>query len=101
MTTGIDSNTTIFGVYALSFGGLAGQSLALYGMPGCSQYIALPAVTQFAGVVAGQMIAPLSIPNDPAYNGVNLFCQAAPLTPGLNAANIITSNGLCVHIGIQ
>jgi len=102
ITTGIDAATTIFGVYAISFGGSAGTSLSIYGMPGCSQYVSLPAVTTFAAVQPnGTMSTPLSIPNDPSYNGVNLFCQAAPLTPGLNLANVITSNGLCVHIGLQ
>jgi hypothetical protein len=101
VTTGIDSTTTIFGVLALSFGSSAGIPLDAYGMPGCFQYVALPAVTQFAAVVSGSMSVPLTIPNAPAFNGVNLFAQAAPLTPGLNAANIITSNGLCVHIGLQ
>jgi len=92
---------TIFGVMAMSFGGLAGSPLGAFGMPGCFQYVALPAVTVFAGVVGGAVTVPLGLPNDPSYNGVNLFAQCAPLTPGLNAANIVTSNGLCVHIGIN
>lgn len=101
VTSGIDSATTVFGVLAMSFGSSPGIDLSVFGMPGCSQYVALPAVTVFAAVVAGSMSVPLTIPNDPSFNGVNLFAQAAPLTPGLNVANIITSNGLCVHIGVQ
>lgn len=93
------TNSTFFGVFLLGFGSTNPVSLANYGMPGCSQHVALPGVTLFRPVTAGAMTAPLTIPNSPAFNGVNLFGQAAPLTSGLNSAGLLTSNGLCVHIG--
>jgi hypothetical protein len=99
--SGIDGASTLFSLLVMSFGSSPGLPLSLYGMPGCFQYVALPGVSVFGTVVNNQMSVPLTLPNSPAYNGVNLFAQAAPLTPGLNAANILTSNGLCVHIGIQ
>jgi len=99
--SGIDGSSTFFGVMAISFGSSAGLPLTGFGMPGCFQYVALPAVTSLAGVINNTMTVPLSIPNSASFNGVNLFGQAAPLTPGLNPAGIVTSNGLCVHIGIQ
>lgn len=103
ITTNITPGT-LFGLIAFSF--LAPppspfNDLTFFGMPGCFQNVGLPATTAFAFVVNGQLTLPLTIPNVPSYNGINLFSQAAPLTGGLNTAGIVTSNGLCVHIGAQ
>jgi hypothetical protein len=103
ITTNITPGT-LFGLLAFSF--IAPppspfNDLSLFGMPGCFQNVGLPATTAFLFVNNGSLTLPLAIPNDPSYNGVNLFAQSAPLTAGLNSAGILTSNGMCVHIGLQ
>ena len=100
VTTNIDAGT-LFSLIAFSFTSAPGVPLGFLGMPGCSQYVGLPATTSFGGVIAGTHTVPLPIPNVASYNGVNLYAQSAPLTPGLNPAGILTSNGLCIHVGLQ
>jgi hypothetical protein len=104
LTTTNISASTVFGLVALSF--LAPppspfNELSAFGMPDCFQNVGLPATTAFLFASGGAMTLPLSIPNQASFNGVNMLAQSAPLTPGLNPAGIVTSNGLCVHIGIQ
>ena len=91
---------TIFAFVVTGFGTVpAGASLAAVGMPGCRQYIS-PVSSIVLQVLSGQVSAPLGIPNNAAYLGLVVAAQSAPLTPGLNAGGIVTSNGLCMRVGL-
>jgi hypothetical protein len=99
-TTNIQPGT-FFSLLALSFGNipLPGVDLGFVGMPGCKQYVATPVVTNLGSVIGGQHTQNLTIPNVGSYVGIQLYGESAPLTAGLNVANIVTSNALCLHIG--
>ena len=76
------------------------NSLAAFGMPGCNQYIN-PFATLFNLLTANNTFEQaFAIPNNPAFQNVQFFFQAAPLTAGLNPAGVITSNGICAKIGL-
>jgi hypothetical protein len=91
---------TLFVFLVMGFGntGANGIDLGFVGMPNCRQYVQ-PFTTVLAPVVSGLSSVPLTIPNNPIYQGTQVFAQSAPLTAGLNAAGILTSNGLCVKAG--
>jgi hypothetical protein len=75
--------------------------LSFAGMPGCNQYIGGAAASGSLVGVNPSLEAPrpFSIPNSASLAGVKLFSQSAPFTGGLNAAGILTSNGMCIRIG--
>ena len=99
ITTNITAGT-LFQVFVAGLSGLPTPvSLAPFGMPGCNQYIN-PFTAFLSGIGGnGDFSVPFAIPNNASYQNVQFFFQAAPLTAGLNAAGILTSNGLCVKIG--
>jgi hypothetical protein len=77
----------------------ASVDLGFVGMPGCRLQID-PLATRLAPAAGGASTSPLGkVPNDPAWLGVALFAQAAPLSPGFNAAGVLLSNGVCLRIG--
>lgn len=99
ITTNITPGT-VFQVFVAGLTGLpTGINLAPYGMPDCFQYINPFTAFLVGAQPSGDFLVPFAVPNDPNYQSVQFFFQAAPLTPGQNAAGIITSNGLCVKIG--
>jgi hypothetical protein len=73
------------------------------GMPGCTQYVALPVDAVLGAVLPGTAhAAPLAIPPGPAYDGLVLHAQAIQLVapgPLTNPAGVLASNGLCLRIG--
>jgi hypothetical protein len=77
---------------------LPGIDLGIVGMPGCSQYV-VPVVNVFFLVSGATSSTPLSIPANPGLTGLQVEAQSAILFPGLNAAGILSSNGVCMHIG--
>ncbi len=91
---------TFFQVFVAGLTGVpAPISLAAFGMPGCFQHIN-PFTAFLSGIGGnGEFAVPFAIPNNASYQNVQFFFQAAPLTPGLNAAGILTSNGLCAKVG--
>lgn len=91
---------TLFVFLVMGFGhtGANGIDLSSIGMPNCRQYIQ-PFTSVLLPVVGGTASAPLGIPNNASYQNVMVFGQSAPITAGLNAAGILTSNGLCVRAG--
>lgn len=98
VTTSITPGT-LFNVFVAGFAAIpGGQSLAGLGMAGCSQYVN-PFTAFLVGLTGDDFVVPFGIPNDPSYQGVQFHLQSAPLTPNLNAADIVTSNGLCVKLG--
>lgn len=75
--------------------------LTFLGMPGCALAVT-PIVLLAHTLLPNQTFAePLTIPNDPLLQGATLVFQAAPLTPGYNAAGMLLSNALCLRVGSQ
>ena len=66
-------------------------------MPGCRQYCSLDASLAFAvsGATSGLAIP---IPNNPALVGLNVYLQAATLTPGFNPLGVLATNGIDVKL---
>jgi hypothetical protein len=75
--------------------------LTFLGMPGCAVAVT-PIVLLAHTLLPNQtFVEPLTIPNDPLLHGATLTFQAAPLTPGYNAAGMLLSNALCLRVGSQ
>ncbi|MDO8349403.1 MAG: hypothetical protein Q7T30_04145 [Planctomycetota bacterium] len=96
---------TVFEIFVASLGGVASPvSLAPYGMAGCdlhlNQAFIVAAFLTGIDIPSGTFIVPFAIPNDPSFQNVQFFFQAAPLTAGLNPAGILASNGLCAKLGL-
>ena len=90
---------TIFQIFIAGLTSTAPTSLAPFGMGGCFQHVN-PFTAFLSGIGGGgEFSVAFAIPNHPSYQGMQMFFQSAPLTTGLNQANIITSNGLCVKLG--
>jgi hypothetical protein len=92
---------TLFNVFVMGFAGIPapGINLGFLGMPGCFQLIQ-PVTTLVTPVLSGIASSPLGIPNSASYLGTVVFAQSAPLTAGYNTAGIVTSNGLCIRVGL-
>lgn len=77
-----------------------GLDLGLFGLPGCQQYCTLSSSVGFGipGVTAG---ISLPLPSNPAFAGLHVSLQVATLTPGVNAAEILTSNGIDMKVDIE
>ncbi|MFM1872512.1 MAG: hypothetical protein RL398_1934 [Planctomycetota bacterium] len=74
--------------------------LGAFGMPGCNQYIN-PFATTFNLLTPNNTFEQtVTVPANPAFQNLQYFAQAAPLTAGLNAAGILTSNGVCAKFGL-
>tara|TARA_R110002072_G_scaffold87129_2_gene196586 strand:- start:40870 stop:41934 length:1065 start_codon:yes stop_codon:yes gene_type:complete len=87
------------GVMALSLTQInPGASLAAAGMPGCSLYLTLD-FTDVLIVTGATANYTLAVPNNPALVGQQVFAESAMLSPGANAAGLVTSNGLALTIG--
>ena len=71
---------------------------ASLGMPGCTLYVGLDVLTQFA-TPSSTASVPYSLPSTPALNGVLLLSQTATISPGLNSFGFITSNALQMVLG--
>ena len=79
----------------------SGFDLGSFGLPGCNLYLQLnsPITTNMSGVSNGIATVPLPLPNNMSYNGLVLYGQSAPMTPGFNAG-FFASNAVCVAIGL-
>lgn len=101
VVSGYDAATTV-GARILSFTQFdPGISLAPLGMPGCFQFVGLDS-TAVVFLSPGQTTFPFiagGIPNNPVFNGVLIFGQAASFTSGFNPLGVITSNGLRMTLG--
>jgi hypothetical protein len=75
--------------------------LGIFGMPDCFQHIGLPTASTIGALFPGAAHnAALAIPNDPSYNGLQVFGQAAQIGTVLNVAGILASNGICIRVGL-
>ncbi len=79
-----------------------GTSLAPFGLPGCNIHLALssPLTTSVSLVNNGVATAQIALPNDPAYAGLVLHAQAAPMTAG-PSLGFVVSNAVCVALGLH
>jgi hypothetical protein len=97
-TTNIPAGSPI-AVTILSFGQVnPGVDLGFLGAPGCRQHVTPGSNTVFVAP-AGSTVLNLFIPNVPAFVGMLVFGQAASISPGVNALNVLTSNGVALSIG--
>tara|TARA_R110002072_G_scaffold228234_13_gene385449 strand:+ start:30441 stop:32666 length:2226 start_codon:yes stop_codon:yes gene_type:complete len=93
--------TSVGGLSILSTIPLAGGvDLTFLGMPGCFLYQELTVIDLFP-VAAGSGQRSFSFPNNPALSGAVVYNQAAVMDLGINAFNIVTSNGLALLIGLN
>jgi hypothetical protein len=86
-------------IFVISLQGLPTPvDLAPFGLPGCFQHI-VPLVTNVNFLTPNNTFEQsFGIPLDVSYQNVQFFAQAAPLTAGLNPANVVTSNGVCARL---
>lgn len=102
ITTNVTLATT-FEIFVAGLGGLPTPvSLQPYGMPGCFLHLnqsLIVAAFLLGRVPPADFSQPFAIPNNPSFQSVQFFFQAAPLTSGLNPAGILSSNGLCARLG--
>ncbi|MFT4840046.1 MAG: hypothetical protein ACJA0V_003314 [Planctomycetota bacterium] len=93
--------TSVGGLSILSVTPLpGGLDLTFLGMPGCYLYQDLAVIDLFA-VAGGQGQRSFTFPSDPALSGQVLLNQSAIMDLGINAFNMVTSNGLSLLIGIN
>ncbi len=75
-----------------------GVSLAAFGVPECSVYQTLQSLGIFF-LNGGTGSFPMGFPSSPTFLGASVYVQAAPVAPGINPFNRITSNGLQLTLG--
>ena len=77
-----------------------GFDLTGFGLPGCSLYMQINSlVPSLGGANNGIATLSLPIPNNPAYSGIVMYAQSAPLTVGFNPAGVLASNAVCAALG--
>ncbi|MBK8096155.1 MAG: discoidin domain-containing protein [Planctomycetes bacterium] len=74
------------------------RSLAAVGAPHCWLLTGLDS-SQVALGAAGSATFSLTVPNNPALNGLLLFQQAAVLVPAANALGAVVTNGMRLTVG--
>ena len=77
-----------------------GLDLAFLGMPGCFLYQDLTVVDLFP-VALGTGQRAFVFPNNPSLSGIAVRNQSAVMDLGINAFNLVTSNGLELLVGIN
>lgn len=77
-----------------------GTNLTPFGLPGCTLHLqfGMPITTVTMLVNNGVATSPLMLPNDPAFAGLILHGQSAPLT---STGSFHLSNAICVAIGLH
>ena len=98
LTTNVPTGT----VAALSILSLSpitgGLDLTFLGMPGCRAYQQLTVATTIP-VIGGTGFTSLTVPNTPTLISTKVFNQSAVFALNINAAHMVTSNGLELSIG--
>jgi hypothetical protein len=77
---------------------IGGLDLTFLGMPGCRAYQQLTVATSIP-VIGGTGFTPLTVPNTVTLVGSKVFNQSTVLALNINAAHMVTSNGLELSIG--
>ena len=103
VATDLPSNTPAGLNLGLSRTTLAGQRLPLdlapFGARGCFLHTSIEASASLTTDRFGRITLPISIPNQPALIGGELFHQAIAADPLANVLGIATTNGIAVRIG--
>ena len=74
--------------------------MTVIGMPNCRAYVQF--LVSLAITPSGSTAAfPLTIPNNPALAGQQLFAQSAMLVPGINAFGAVSSNGVDLRLDVN
>jgi len=98
----VTKNVTAGTIIELLAAGTAGLPLPIdltfLGMPGCFLHMTPDVFLTAVVNPSNEFVVPFAIPNNPAFQNLALYFQAAPLTGGLNPLGIITSNGLCAKM---
>jgi hypothetical protein len=97
VTSAIPSGTLLGATVFSSVRHDPGIDLGSMGMPGCRQYVDLD-VSRIFLVSSPNATVPQSIPNDPSFIGVQVHCQSATFSPGLDPLGVIASNGLTLRL---
>ena len=93
--------TSVGGLSILSLTAIPGGfDLGSLGMPGCTLYQSLDLVDLFA-VAGGTGQRSFAFPNTPSLAGTILLNQSAVMVLGINAFNMVTSNGLEFVVGLN
>jgi hypothetical protein len=93
--------TSVGGLSILSLTAIPGGfDLGALGMPGCALYQNLDLVDLFA-VSGGTGQRSFAFPNTPSLAGTILLNQSAVMVLGINAFNMVTSNGLEFVVGLN
>jgi hypothetical protein len=90
---------TYYGLALLSTTPLPSVSLTSLGLPGCELYQTIDASVIWVQV-GNSGILPWPLPLNTALAGIELYCQSATVTPGINAFGMAVSNGLKLTIGV-
>ncbi|MFT7537321.1 MAG: hypothetical protein ACI85K_003279, partial [Hyphomicrobiaceae bacterium] len=91
--------TAVAGLSILSLTPIVGGlELTFFGMPGCYVYQDLDVISSMV-VAGGTGSASLSIPSTAALIGTEVLNQSVVLVLNINAANMVTSNGLELSLG--
>ena len=77
-----------------------GLDLSAIGMPGCSQYLTLDASLVWVPT-GGAGSTPFALPNNSAFAGLQVRSQGIALVPGINAASVVSSNGLRLTLDVN
>ncbi|MCB9885536.1 MAG: hypothetical protein H6838_08590 [Planctomycetes bacterium] len=98
-TTNLPANTavgaTLLGLTEYN----PGIDLTSIGMPSCYQYVSIDATLIW--IASGNTgSSPFSIPNNPAFAGVEIKTQGAALSAGANAVGALTANGIKLVLDI-
>ncbi|MCB9884317.1 MAG: hypothetical protein H6838_02430 [Planctomycetes bacterium] len=87
---------TLFGLTELN----PGLDLSSIGMPGCYQYVSIDA-SQVWVPTGGVGSTPFSVPNNPAFAGVEIKTQGVALVPGVNSLGALSSNGVKLVLDVN
>ncbi|MHC4513227.1 MAG: hypothetical protein ACYTGW_04600 [Planctomycetota bacterium] len=73
--------------------------MAIFGMPGCTQYIGPVLEVLLQSSTNGDLQLQARLPNDKNLIGAKTFLQHLSVDPGANAANLINTNAVEISIG--
>lgn len=76
-----------------------GIDLGFLNMPGCFQYASLDVLYVMFPISQTGLYA-MSVPNNPALQGFQMSAQSVAFVNGVNAAGLVTSNGLQITVGL-
>ncbi|MEI6128701.1 MAG: hypothetical protein WCR59_01415 [Planctomycetota bacterium] len=87
----------------VSFAATLPVPLLTYGLdaPGCFGHVDLALSSSFGPLLIGSPTGAVlnTWPADPVFSGVSLYLQGVELAPAVNAAGLITSNGVEIKLG--